>query len=150
MAGEKKGRHTFECTCSNGFVLSLTGTLTKFSLCLAWMQTVHIESWCVYPLIRVFMAVGLIWASRRCHILHSGIVTDCPADLVWVVKGALRTEEAGGFVDAIVGSIVGLIVGSAIVGSSVGFCHCRLHFTLCDCRLHCRLCDYWLDCMLCD
>ena len=96
------------------------------------------------------MAVGFIWASRQCHSLHSGIVTDCPVDLVWAVKGALRTEEAGGFVDAIVGSIVGLIVGSAIVGSSVGVCDCRLHCTLCDCRPHCRLWDYWLDCMLCD
>jgi hypothetical protein len=45
-------------------------------------------------------------------------------DLVLAVKGALRTEEAGGFVDAIVGSIVdsivGSIVGSAIIGSIVG------------------------------
>jgi len=95
----------------------LTGTLINLCLCLTWMQTVHIESSCVYPLIRVFMAVGFIWASRRCHSLDSGIVRDFRVNLV---LGALRTEEAGGFVDAIVGSIVDSIVGSAIVGSIVG------------------------------
>jgi hypothetical protein len=104
----------------------LTGTLMNLCLCLAWMQTVHIELSCVYPLIRVFMAVGFIWASRRCHSLDSGIVRDFRVDLVLAVKGALRSEEAGVFVDAIVGSIVGSaivgsIVGSAIVGSIVGF-----------------------------
>jgi len=72
------------------------------------------------------MAVGFIWASRRCHSLDSGIVRDFRVDLVLAVKGALRSEEAGVFVDAIVGSIVGsaivgAIVGSAIVGSIVGF-----------------------------
>ena len=59
----------------------------------------HIESSFVYPPIRVFMAVGFIWASRRCHSLD------------------LRIDEVGGFLDAIVGvsedSIVGL-VGSVI------------------------------------
>ena len=38
-------------------------------------------------------------------------------DLVLAVKGALGTEEAGGFVDAIVSSIVYSIVGCAIVDS---------------------------------
>jgi hypothetical protein len=82
------------------------------------MQTVHIEPSCVYPLIRFFMAVGFIWASGRSHSLDSGIVRDLRVDLVLAVKGALRTEEAGGFVDAIVGSIVDSIVGS-IVGSAI-------------------------------
>jgi hypothetical protein len=64
------------------------------------MQTVDIESSFVYPSIRVFMAAGFIWASRRCHRLD------------------FRIEEVGGFVDAIVGvsedSIVGLVVGSVL------------------------------------
>jgi hypothetical protein len=64
------------------------------------MQTVHIESSFVYPSIRVFMAVGFIWASRQCHSLD------------------FRIEEVGGFVDAIVAvsedSIVGLIVDSVL------------------------------------
>ena len=80
----------------------------------------HIESSCVYPPIRVFMLVGFIWASRRCHSLDPGMVRDFRVDLVLSVEGAHRTEEAGGFVDAIVGSIVDSIVGSAIVGSIVG------------------------------
>jgi len=116
----ENGPHTSECTSSKGFVVRLTGTLMNLCLCLAWMQTVHIESSCVYPLIRDFLAVGFIWASLQCHSLDSGIVRDFRVDLVLAVKGALRTEEAGGFVDAIIGSIVDSIVGSAIVGFIVG------------------------------
>jgi len=48
------------------------------------------------------MAIGFIWASRRCHILDSGIVTDFQVDLGLAAIGALDD------------SIVGLIVGSAI------------------------------------
>jgi len=46
-----------------GFVERLTGTLMHICLCLAWMETVHIESSCVYPPIRVVMVVGFIWAA---------------------------------------------------------------------------------------
>jgi len=91
----------------------LTGTLMNLCLCLAWMQTVHIESSCVYQTIRDFMVVGFIWASRRCHILDCEIMSDFQVDLVLAVIGALD--------DSIVGSIVGSIVRSAIVGSIVGF-----------------------------
>jgi hypothetical protein len=73
---------------------------------------VHIESSCVYPSIRDFMAVGFIWASRRCHSLDSEIVRDFPVDLVLAAIGT--------FADSIVGSIVDLFVGSAIIGSIVG------------------------------
>ena len=100
--------------------MRLTSIQMNLCLCLAWMQTVHIESSCVYPLIRVSMAVGYICASRQCHSLDSGIVSDFRVHLVLAVKGALRTEEAGGFEYAIVGSIVDSIVRSAIVGSIVG------------------------------
>jgi len=93
--GVEKEPHTSEYTSSKGFVVHLTGTLMNLSLCLAWMQAVHIESSCVYPLIRVFTALGLIWASRRCQSLDSGIVRDFRVDLVFAVKGALRPEEAG-------------------------------------------------------
>ena len=72
----EKGLHTSECTSSKGFVVRLTGTLMNLCLCLAWMQTVHIQSSCLYPPIRVFMAAGCIWASRRCHSLDSEIVRD--------------------------------------------------------------------------
>jgi len=72
------------------------------------MQTVHIKSSFVYPPTRVFTAIWFIWASRRCHSLD------------------FRIEEAGGFVDAIVGvsenSIVGL-VGSVISTLESEFCH---------------------------
>jgi len=82
------------------------------------MQTVQIESLCVYPSVRDFMAVGFIWAGRRCHILDSRIVRDFRVDLVLAVEGAVRTEESGGYVDAIVGvsgdSILGLVIGSVI------------------------------------
>jgi len=61
-------------------------------VCLAWMQTEHIESSCLYPPIRVCMEVGFIWASRRCHRLDSEIVRDFRADL--------------GFSDLIVGSSI--------------------------------------------
>jgi hypothetical protein len=76
------------------------------------MQTVHIESLCVYPSIRDFMVVGFIWASRRCHILDSEIVRDFQVDLVWAVKAALRTEKAGGFIDTIVGVSEESVIGS--------------------------------------
>jgi len=91
----------------------LTGTVMKLYLCLAWMQTVHIESSCVYPPIRVFMAVGFTWASCWCHSLDTRIMRDFRVDLVLPVIVALRTEEAGGFINAIVrvseDSIVGLV-----------------------------------------
>jgi len=76
------------------------------------MQTVHIESSCVYPSIRDFMVVGFIWASRECHSLDSEIVRDFRVDLVLAAIGV--------FADSIVGSILGSIVGSAIIGSIVG------------------------------
>jgi len=64
------------------------------------------------------MAVGFIWASRRCHILDSEIVRDFRVDLVLAAIGALDDS----FVGLIVGSaIVGSIVGFAIIGSIVGF-----------------------------
>ena len=83
--------------------MHLTGTLMKFCLCLAWMQTVHIESLFVYPLTRDFMAVGFIWASRWCQILDSEIVRNFRVDLILAAIGALD--------DSIIGSIVGSIVG---------------------------------------
>jgi hypothetical protein len=101
--GVEKGPHTSECTSSKGFVVYLTGTLMNFCLCLAWMQTVNIESSFVYPLTRDFMAVGFISASRRCQILDSEIVRDFRVDLVLAAIGALD--------DSIVGSIVGSSVG---------------------------------------
>jgi hypothetical protein len=73
MVGIEKGPHTAEYTSSKGPVVRLTGTLMNLCLCLAWMQTVHIESSCVYPPIRVFTAVAFIWASRRCHSRDSEI-----------------------------------------------------------------------------
>ena len=103
-----KGPHTSDGTSSKGFVVRLTGTLMSFCFCLAWKQTVHIESSCVYPSIRDFMVVGFIWASRQCHNLDSEIVRDFQVDLVWAAIGA--------FADSIVGSIFGSIVGSAIIG----------------------------------
>jgi len=103
--GVEKGPHTSECTSSQGFVVRLTGTLMNLCLCLAWMQTVHIVSSCVYPLTRDFMAVGFICASRWCHSLDSEIVRD-------LVLAAIRALDD---------SIVGSIVGSVIVGSIVGF-----------------------------
>ena len=106
MVGVEKGPHISECTSSKGFIVRLTGTLMNLCLCLAWMQTVHIESSCVYPTIRAFMVVGFIWASRRCHILDSEIVRDFRVDLVLAVEGACGADEAGGFVDAIVGSAI--------------------------------------------
>jgi hypothetical protein len=69
------------------------------------------------------MVVGFVWASRRCHILDSGIVRDFQVNLVCAVEGALSTEEAGGFIDAIVGvsehSIVGSVVDSVFIGSVI-------------------------------
>ena len=52
------------------------------------------------------MVVGFIWASRRCHIVDSEIVRDFRVDLVLAVEGARGADEAGGFVDAIVGSAI--------------------------------------------
>ena len=75
--------------------MHLTGTLMNLSLCLAWMQMVHIDSSCVYPSIRDSKVVGFIWDSRRCHIVDSQIVRDFRVDLVLAVKGALSTKEAG-------------------------------------------------------
>ena len=56
--------------------MGLTGTLMNHCLCLAGMQTVHIESSWVYLSIGDFMVVGFIWASCRCHPLDSEIVRD--------------------------------------------------------------------------
>jgi len=61
------------------------------------MQTVHIESSCVYPSTIDCMAVGSKWASCRCYSLD------------------FRTEEAGGLVGAIIGDTEDLIVGSLII-----------------------------------
>jgi len=107
MVGVEKGPHTSKCTSSKGFVVRLTGTLMSLCLCLAWMQTVHIESLCVYLSIRDFILVGCIWANRRCHSLHSEIVRDFRVHLVLAAIGA--------FADLMEGSIVGSIVGSAII-----------------------------------
>jgi len=89
----------------------LTGTLINLCLYLAWMQIVHIESSCVCPSIRDFIVIGFIWASRRGHILDSGIVRDFRVNLVLAAIGAHD--------DSIVGSIVGCVVGS-IVHSAIG------------------------------
>jgi len=75
------------------------------------MQTVHIESLCVYASTRAFMAVGVIWASRWCHSHDSGIVKDLWIDLVTAVEGAFTTKEAGGLVDAIIGDCKDSIEG---------------------------------------
>ena len=76
--------------------MRLTGTLMNLCLCLAWMQTVHIESSCLYLPIRVFMAVGCIWASHRCHSLDFKIVRDFQVDLVFSAVGALGGELSFG------------------------------------------------------
>jgi len=86
--------------------MRLTSTLMNLCLCLAWTQTVQIESACVYPLIRVHMGVGFIWVIRRCHGCNSGIVRDFWVDLVLVVQHVHKTEEAGGFIDAIIDSVI--------------------------------------------
>jgi len=92
MVGVEKGPHTSECTNTKGFVVHLTGTLMNLCLCMAWMQTVHIESSSVYPPIRVFMEVGFIWASRQCHSVDSEIVRDFQVDLVFAAVGAFGGE----------------------------------------------------------
>jgi len=85
------------------------------------MQSVHIESSCVYPTIRDWMVVGFICASCLCHILDSEIVRDFRVNLVLAVIGALDDVIVGsGIVGSIVGSaIIGSIVGSGIVGSAI-------------------------------
>lgn len=45
----EKGPHTLEYLCSIGSVVYPTGALLNISLYMAWMQTVHLESFCVYP-----------------------------------------------------------------------------------------------------
>ena len=100
--GVGKGPHTSECTSSKGFVVHLTATLMNLCLRLAWMQTVHIESSCVYLTIRHFMAVGLPCVSRRCYILDSKIMRSFRVDIVLAAIGA--------FDDSIVGSIVGSVI----------------------------------------
>jgi hypothetical protein len=40
------------------------------------------------------MAVGFIWASRRCHSLNSEIVRDFRVDLVFAAVGALGYEHS--------------------------------------------------------
>jgi len=144
MVGVEKGPHTSECTSSKGFVVRLTGTLMNLCLCLAWMQTVHIESSCVYPTIRDFMVVRFICASCRCHIPDSEIVRDFRVDLVLAAIGALDDSIVGSIVRSIVGSIVGsaivgsivgsaivgLIIGSAIIGSIVGSAISTLELSL--------------------
>jgi hypothetical protein len=112
MVGLGKDQHTSKCTSSKGFVARLTGTLMNLCMSGAWMQTVHIESLCVYPTIRDFIAVALICGSRPWHVLVSGIVRDFRVDIVFAVIGALD--------DSILGSIVGVFVGCAIVGTIVG------------------------------
>jgi len=86
------------------------------------MQTVHIESSFVYPLTRAFMAVGCIWASRRCQILDSDIVRDFRVALGLAAIGALDDSIVGWIVlgSIVRSTIVGSIVGSAIIASSVG------------------------------
>ena len=70
----ENGPHTSKCTSSNGFVVRLVLTLMIFCLCLAWMHAVHIESSVVYPSIGDIRAVGLMWATQRCHSCDSEIV----------------------------------------------------------------------------
>ena len=60
--------------------MRLTGTVMNLCMLLAWMPTEQIESLRGYPSIRVFMEVGFIWASRRCHSLDSGIVREFQVD----------------------------------------------------------------------
>jgi len=105
--GIEKGPHTSKCTSSKDVIVRLTGTLMNRCLCLAWMQTVYMQSSFVYPSIRVSMVVGFIWASHRCHILDSEIVREFPVDLVLAVIGA--------FDESIVGSIVGSNIGNLSV-----------------------------------
>jgi len=83
-------------------------------LCLAWMKTVHIGSSCVYPSIRVFMAVEFTWASHRCHSLDSGIARDFRVDLILAAIDALHDWIVGSIVCSILGWIVGSIVGSIV------------------------------------
>jgi len=74
----------------------LTGTLINLCFRLASIRTVHIESFCLDPPIRVFMAVGFISASRWCHSLDSEIVSDFQVDSVFVAIGALGAELSSG------------------------------------------------------
>jgi len=73
------------------------------------------------------MAVGFIWASHRCHSLHSEIVRDVRVDLVLAAICA--------FADSIVDLILGSIVGSAIIalGSQLSL-FLFLPFTVADDR----------------
>lgn len=73
--GVQKGLPTFKCTSSKGFVLCLTATLMNLFLCMAWMQTVHIETSFVYLPIRYFIEVGFIQTSYQFQIPDSESVS---------------------------------------------------------------------------
>jgi len=55
--GVENEPHPSKCPSAINFGVHLTGTLMNLSLCLAWMQTVHIESSFVHHLTRDCVAV---------------------------------------------------------------------------------------------
>jgi hypothetical protein len=77
-------------------------------------------------------------ASHWGHILDSRIVRDFQVGFILAVKDAHRTEKAGGFVDmiigisedSIVGSIAGVVIGSAIIDSMISRRLCDLSLFL--------------------
>jgi len=56
------------------------------------LANTNIKSLWVYPPIRVFMAVGFIWASRWCYRLHSEIERHFRVGLVFAVVCDLGDE----------------------------------------------------------
>ena len=83
----EKALLTSGCTSSQGCVTHLPGIRNNLCLCLAWLPTLHIESSCVYPPITVFMVVGFIWVSHRCHTLDFDIVRDFRMGVVFPAVG---------------------------------------------------------------
>jgi hypothetical protein len=90
-----------------GLLSALDSHLDELCLCLAWMQTVHIESLLVCPLTRDCMAVGFKCASHRCQGLDSEIVRRFRVDLVLAAIGALDHSIVGSIVGSIIGSVAG-------------------------------------------
>ena len=132
--GVEKSLHTSECASLKGFVVRLNGTIMNVCLLLTCMQTLHIESSCVYLSITDFMVVGLIWASGRCHVPDSEIVGDFGVDIGLAVNGALGAEEAGGFIDAIIGSVIIGSVISALESELSHFLYVSFSFLVVDDR----------------
>ena len=122
MVGLEGALHTCDCTSSKGFVVCFTGTLMNLVLCMAWMQTVHIESSFVYPSIRELNMVEFLWATGWCHILYPEIVRQFQMDLVLSIEGALRTEGPVEYVEAMPGVSEYLIVdliADSVIGSTI-------------------------------